>query len=149
MVRIDADPLSVFRSRRHHHRTHKKEVFIPLNHDTEFLTLLAQAFSSLAEIQLRQKQNFTQAVELLAREVSNVSSPSKPKTDLYVWREIFALWVEAQVFESRRERDRGDRDTQEIEKKLDWFVAQVAVRKLANKMKHKESRIALEKVSYS
>ncbi len=66
---------------------------------------------------------------------------------MYVWREIFSLWVEAQVFESRRERDRGERDTQEIEKKLDWFVDQVAARKLANKMKHKESRTALEKVS--
>jgi hypothetical protein len=139
--------LPAIRRRKHRHRTHKKEVFIPLNHDTEFLTLLAQAFSSLADIQLRQKQNFTAAVELLAREVSKVSSPSKPKTDLYVWREIFALWVEAQVFESRRERDRGERDTQEIEKKLDWFVDQVAARKLANKMRHKESRAALEQVS--
>lgn len=81
--------------------------------------------------------------------MSNVSSPSKPKTDLYVWREIFSLWVEAQVFESRRERDRGDRDTAEIEKKLDWFVAQVAARKLANKMKHKESRTALEEVRHN
>ena len=84
-------------------------------------------------------------MQLLAREVSAVSSPSRPKSDLYIWREIFSLWVEAAIFESSRERDRGERSIDEVDKKLEWFVDQVARRKLAKRMRHKESRVALEK----
>ncbi|BGP51244.1 hypothetical protein JCM10450v2_007173 [Rhodotorula kratochvilovae] len=138
-------PRTSGRRRRRRPRQHRREVFIPLNSDTEFLTLLASALNSLAELQLAQKRQFTEAVQLLAREVSAVSSPSRPKTDLYIWREIFSLWVEAAIFESSRERDRGERSIEEVEKKLEWFVDQVAKRKLAKRMRHKESRVALEK----
>ncbi|GJN93259.1 hypothetical protein Rhopal_006306-T1 [Rhodotorula paludigena] len=133
------------RRRKHRPRQHRREVFIPLNSDTEFLTLLASALNSLATLQLAQKRQFTESVQLLAREVSAVSSPSRPKTDLYIWREIFSLWVEAAIFESSRERDRGERSIEDVEKKLEWFVDQVAKRKLAKRMRHKESRVALEK----
>ncbi|GAA5855389.1 hypothetical protein JCM9279_006462 [Rhodotorula babjevae] len=133
------------RRRKRRPRQHRREVFIPLNSDTEFLTLLASALNSLATLQLAQKRQFTEAVQLLAREVSAVSSPSRPKSDLYIWREIFSLWVEAAIFESSRERDRGERSIDEVDKKLEWFVDQVAKRKLAKRMRHKESRVALEK----
>ncbi|KWU44571.1 hypothetical protein RHOSPDRAFT_29176 [Rhodotorula sp. JG-1b] len=126
-------------------RQHRREVYIPLTSDTEFLTLLASALNSLATLQLAQKRQFTESVQMLAREVSAVSSPSRPKSDLYIWREIFALWIEAEIFESSRERDRGERSIEEVEKHLEWFVDQVAKRKLAKRMKHKESRVALEK----
>lgn len=131
--------------RRHRHRQHRREVFIPLTSDSEFLTLLTSALNSLATLQLAQKRQFTESVRILADEVSSVSSPSRPKSDLYIWREIFALWVEAAIFESSRERDRGERAVEEVEKKLEWFVDQVAKRKLAKKMRNKESRSALEK----
>lgn len=142
---VSASPSTPVRRKKHHHRQPRKEVFIPLNSDTEFLTLLAQALASIAALQIAQKLQFTQSVALLSREVQQVSSPSRPKTDLYVWREIFALWVEAQIFESSREKDRGERSTDDVEEKLDWFVDQVAKRKLAKKMRHKESKAALEK----
>ncbi|SCZ97246.1 BZ3500_MvSof-1268-A1-R1_Chr4-2g07085 [Microbotryum saponariae] len=142
----DADDEGPERPRRRHiHHQPRKEVFIPLNKDNEFLGLLAKALASLAALQLAQKQNFTTAVELLAREVSAVSSPNRPKSDLYIWREIFSLWVEAQIFESARERDRGERSVEAVQEKLSWFVDQVAKRKLAKRMKHKESRHALER----
>lgn len=126
-------------------RQHRREVYIPLTSDTEFLTLLASALNSLATLQLAQKRQFTEAVRVLAKEVSAVSSPSRPKSDLYIWREIFSLWIEADIFESSRERDRGERSIEDVEKHLEWFVDQVAKRKLAKRMKHKESRAALEK----
>ncbi|TNY18878.1 SPX domain-containing protein [Rhodotorula diobovata] len=138
-------PRAAPRRRKRRPHQHRREVFIPLNSDTEFLTLLASALNSLATLQLAQKRQFTEAVQLLAREVSAVSSPSRPKSDLYIWREIFSLWVEAAIFESSRERDRGERSIDEVDKKLEWFVDQVAKRKLAKRMRHKESRVALEK----
>lgn len=105
---------------------------------------MAHALTSLAALQVAQKTHFAQAVELLAREVGAVSSPSRPKSDLYIWREIFSLWVEAQIFESERERDRGERTVEDTEAKLDWFVDQVAKRGLAKKMRNKASRNALD-----
>ncbi|KAM0786898.1 hypothetical protein ACM66B_002322 [Microbotryomycetes sp. NB124-2] len=133
------------RKRRHRPRQHRKEVVIPLTSDNEFLSLLAKALASLAALHAAQKLQFTESVQTLADEVSHVSSPNRPKSDLYIWREIFALWVQTEIFESERERDRGERSTDEVEKKLDWFVDQVAKRKLAKQMRNKASRSALEK----
>ncbi|KAK4052796.1 hypothetical protein OIV83_002083 [Microbotryomycetes sp. JL201] len=133
------------RKRRHRHRQHRKEVVIPLTSDNEFLSLLAKALASLAALHAAQKLQFKEAVQALADEVSHVSSPNRPKSDLYIWREIFSLWVQTEIFESERERDRGERSTDEVERKLDWFVDQVAKRKLAKQMRNKASRAALEK----
>lgn len=52
--------------------------------------------------------------------------------------------MQAQIFESERESDRGERNVAEAELKLGWFVDQVAKAGLAKKMRHKESRAALE-----
>lgn len=70
----------------------------------------------------------------------------KTKNDLYAWREIFQLYVEAEIFESVKEMDRGERDIAETEKRLTLFAEQVTARGLNDrrKMKVKESRDALE-----
>ena len=70
----------------------------------------------------------------------------KSKSDLYAWREIFQLYVEAEVFESLSERDRGERDIVETERRLALFAEQVTGRGLSDtrKLKLKESRDALE-----
>jgi hypothetical protein len=125
-------------------RRHSRVIYIPLKSDTEFYTLLARALQSLQDLEEKQKVVFAQQVEELSRIVSKVASPSNSKGDMYNWREIFSLWVEAQIFESAREKDRGERSLQQAEERLDWFVDQVGRRKLATKMKSKESRQALE-----
>lgn len=68
------------------------------------------------------------------------------KSDLYAWREIFQLYVESEVFESMSEKDRGERDILETEKRLSAFAARVTDRGLsdARKLKSKKSRDALE-----
>jgi hypothetical protein len=67
------------------------------------------------------------------------------KTDLYAWREVFSLWIEGQIFESEREKDRGENSVVDAERRLQWFADQVGRRQLAQMMKFKESRAALEK----
>ncbi|KAK4057410.1 hypothetical protein OIO90_001479 [Microbotryomycetes sp. JL221] len=141
----EADKPSKPRRRRHRPRQHRKEVVIPLTTDNEFLSLLAKALASLAGLHAVQKLNFTKSVSNLSTQVSQVSSPNRPKSDLYIWREIFSLWVETEIFESERERDRGERSVEEVDIKLNWFVDQVAKRKLAKQMRNKNSRQALEK----
>lgn len=44
------------------------------------------------------------------------------KSDLYAWREIFQMYMDAEIFQSSGERDRGDRSVEETEKRLNMFV---------------------------
>ena len=129
-------------NRRHHHR---KEMCIPLTSDTEFFALLANAIIQLEALELQQKETFTEDIQDLASEVSRVSSPMRSKKDLYAWRSLFALWVEAQIFEGNVERDRGEHSIAQVETRLAWFVDQVGRNKLATQMKHKDSRSVMEK----
>jgi hypothetical protein len=125
-------------------RRHHREVLIDLEYGSEFFTLLNQALSALASLFQAEKATFLEAVNLLAKSVSATSSPNRSRNDLYSWREVFSLWVEAQIFESEYERSRGERSIAEVEKRLNWFVDQVGRRKLAKKMRSKESRKSLE-----
>jgi hypothetical protein len=67
-------------------------------------------------------------------------------SDLYLWREIFQLYVEAEVFESVSEADRGERPVEEIERRAKLFVERVTQRGLGDgrQLKLKESRVVLE-----
>lgn len=130
--------------KRRPHR-HRKEITIELEYDSEFFTLLSQALASLTQLLQSEKQSFLDAVRALARSVQKTATPSKGKNDLYAWREVFSLWVEAGIFESDSERNRGERSIQEVEKRLNWFVDQIARRKLAKQMRNKESRVSLER----
>lgn len=132
------------RTTKHRQKRRRKEVIINLEYDSEFFILLNQALQSLSSLMTSEKRAFTLAVRELARMVSAASSSSKSKDNLYAWREVFSLWVEAQIFEGATERTRGERSIEEVEKRLDWFVDQVGRRKLAKQMKSKESRAALE-----
>lgn len=73
-------------------------------------------------------------------------SSSYHKSDLYVWREIFTLWIEAQIFESSSERDRGERTIDGAERRLKAFAAEVLKRGLGDRrtLRRKESRMAWE-----
>lgn len=65
---------------------------------------------------------------------------------MYSWREIFQLYVEAEVFESVSEASRGEWSVEESEQRLKLFAERVTRRGLGDgrhlKMKH--SRAALE-----
>jgi len=69
------------------------------------------------------------------------------KSDLYSWREIFQLYMEAEVFESMRERDRGERSVEECERRLGLFVDRVTRRgqEQGQWMKSKQGRYALSR----
>jgi len=68
------------------------------------------------------------------------------KSDLFSWREIFQLYVEAEVFESVGEQTRGELTVEESEKRLKLFAERATQRGLGDsrKFKLKQSREALE-----
>ncbi|KAL9931879.1 hypothetical protein V8E36_009194 [Tilletia maclaganii] len=124
----------VRRRRRRHkspstgHRFRRREITIPLTADTEFLESLTGALSNLSRIQTQQREHFVAATENLCSSIARVASPYATPTDMYVWREIFALWVDSQIFESSREKDRGELSVEESEVRLRKFAEELAKR---------------------
>jgi hypothetical protein len=76
--------------------------------------------------------------------ISSSSFAAGAKSDLYSWRELFQLYVEAEVFESVSEINRGERTVEDSESRLQAFLVRVAKRGLTKKLKLKQSRTALE-----
>jgi len=68
------------------------------------------------------------------------------QSDLYFWREIFQLYVEAEVFESMGEASRGEWSVEESERRLQVFAQRVTQQGLGDhrKFKQKQSLQALE-----
>jgi len=108
--------------------TRSREIVIPLTADTQFLDTLTHALQNLSNIQTQQKDNFVVETESLCSAIARASSPFATKNDLYVWREIFGLWVDMQVFESQREKDRGELSIDESEARLKRFAVELAKR---------------------
>jgi hypothetical protein len=59
------------------------------------------------------------------------------QSDLYAWREIFQIYLEAEVFEAVGERTRGERTVEESEKRLQQFAERVTQNGLGDKRKFK------------
>lgn len=57
------------------------------------------------------------------------------------------MWVDAQIFESSTERDRGERTVEDTEKRLTEFANSVVEQRLGDDrtLRRKESRDALER----
>ncbi|EKM55221.1 uncharacterized protein PHACADRAFT_255678 [Phanerochaete carnosa HHB-10118-sp] len=69
------------------------------------------------------------------------------RSDLYQWREIFQLYVDTEVFESRSEAARGERNVEDAESRLALFTQRLAARGYdvgGHALKLKQSRRALQ-----
>ena len=89
----------------------------------------------------------TDSIEALGNEISEVAKPRKgfinlSKSDLYRWREIFELYLAAQVFFSTNEATGGVRDSKKARNQLIWFQNEVAKRQLSHKFKLESSAAA-------
>ncbi|KZT00002.1 uncharacterized protein LAESUDRAFT_732687 [Laetiporus sulphureus 93-53] len=124
------------------------ELIIPLVSDTAFFQLLTQAleYLSMRLVALRLEfeanlKTLSRTISLSARPMSSMSSfrPYSPhdthpasvsvhtpshtsKSDLYAWREVFQLYVDADIFESHQECSRGERTIEDAEARLVEFL---------------------------
>ncbi|BEJ15724.1 hypothetical protein CspHIS471_0503290 [Cutaneotrichosporon sp. HIS471] len=149
-----------------------REFIIPLQSDMAFFNVLTAALTSLSRFHAAQQEQFHADVEALCKSISDSITPgdtvtvlptplnSGPGTvakykyksvtpsqkDLYAWRDIFALWVEAEIFESSSERTRGERTIEEAERRLHAFAAEVVRRGLGDRrtIRGKRTRKAWE-----
>lgn len=117
---------------------------IALPADAAFFALLSRYIAQIAQMQQEMSDGFLDSVRELAKEVS---LSARRQGDLYAWRDLFALWVQAEVFENTSERARGERPLAEAEDRLGDFARAVAKRGLGDRrtLKRTESRAAVEK----
>lgn len=127
--------------------TNTHDLIIPLRSDTAFFQLLNTAYASLAEHLDTIHGGFTSTLQSLVHIISATARPTsssaprsfstysmissnaatlRPRsgsrnTDLYSWREIFQMYVEAEIFESVGERTRGERSVEETETRMKRF----------------------------
>ncbi|KAJ3569146.1 hypothetical protein NP233_g5238 [Leucocoprinus birnbaumii] len=153
-----------------------REVIIPLVSDSQFFELLHNTLEHMSLHLKSIEDNFMETLKDLSKAIGDSARPASSshsalgggfhalsplkdsagvvhirqshlsKSDLYSWREIFQLYMEAEVFESMHEQDRGERGVEECERRLQLFASQVTQRGLAvqGKFKLKQSRHALE-----
>ena len=119
---------------------------IPLTFDAEFFGLLQGDVSTLDALQAGEEKAMTDDIKSLGREVSRITNPTRSnKHDLDRWRELFDLYLQADVFFSTHELDHGSRDSAGAVKQLQWFQTEVTKRGLAKSFRLAASREALKK----
>ncbi|KAH6649667.1 SPX domain-containing protein [Chaetomium tenue] len=122
-------------------------VKIPLNSDSRFFGLLQTDVTQLDTLQDEERQSMNDKIKILGTEIAGVAKPRKgvlnlSKSDLYRWREIFELYLAAQVFFSTYEVTGGLRKSEKAQKQLVWFQDEVNKRQLPQKFKIESSATA-------
>lgn len=119
------------------------EIKIYLHEDTKFFQTLYEEIEGLTELRKQQEIEIIKKVESIANIVSKNGDPKRRKTDLFIWREIFQLYIETEIFFSTFEKSAGERNIQQSRKKYDEFLIKMNELKLSSKFKHNSSQIAL------
>jgi hypothetical protein len=131
------------------HEDHETDewIKIPLNSDARFFGLLQTDVTQLDTLQDEERQSMNDRIKDLGTEIAGVAKPRKgvlnlSKSDLYRWREIFELYLAAQVFFSTYEVAGGLRKSEKAQKQLVWFQDEINKRQLPQKFKLESSAIA-------
>lgn len=138
-------------------RADSREFVISLKADANFFSLLTNALVASSNALRTTESQFMASLKDLSSTVSQHAKPAsshsrtipspkhifrKADGDLYTWRDIFTTYMELEIFESSAERDRGDRSTDESEKRLGKFAQQIGARGMKLS---KDNRAAFER----
>ncbi|KAM0427155.1 hypothetical protein ACHAPT_007582 [Fusarium lateritium] len=116
---------------------------VPLVFDAEFFDMLQSDVTNLDALQAEEEKNMTSEIVALGKEVEQVAKPKRfSKTDLARWRQIFELYLDAEIFFATHEQDHGSRTSQVALKQLQWFQNQVEKQGIATNFKLPESQAA-------
>ncbi|KAL9091445.1 MAG: hypothetical protein Q9165_004831, partial [Trypethelium subeluteriae] len=122
-------------------------VEVPLSSDGIFFKRLRAELSGLERLQIEEKQRLTADIRAMSKTLSKSTEPARTlsthKSDLSVWREIFQLYMESEVFFSSHELDHGFRSSKQVHDKLGSFSAELKRRDVESRLKRKDSKIAL------
>lgn len=119
---------------------------VPLTFDAEFFEMLQSDVNNLDALQMEEEKTMTSEIVALGKEVEQVVKPKRfSKTDLARWRQIFELYLDAEIFFATHEQDHGERSSQVALRQLQWFQDQVAKQNLVKDFKLPESTAAFNR----
>ncbi|PSS09205.1 hypothetical protein M430DRAFT_61553 [Amorphotheca resinae ATCC 22711] len=123
-----------------------RKIEIPLTFDAEFFELLQEDVTNLDSLQAGEQRAMADEIVALSNEITLLTKPSKfSKTDMYRWRELFDIYLQAGIFFSTNELDHGSRESTTAARQLDWFQGEVNRRGLVTAFKLPASRQALDR----
>ena len=120
--------------------TQSSWIKIPLDSDAKFFNILQTDVDELDTLQTEERRSMNDIILALGNEISEVAKPRKglirvSKSDLYRWREIFELYLAAEVFFSTTETRGGVRNSEKARKQLVWFQGELEKREILRKFK--------------
>jgi hypothetical protein len=120
-----------------------RRVEIPLEFDAEFFGLLQDDVTHLDGLQAEEQRAMTEQIMGLSKEMARLAAPSKfAKTDMYQWRALFDVYLQACIFFSTKEQDHGSRKSATSARQLGWFQSEVTRQGLVDAFKLPASRQA-------
>ncbi|KAI8141444.1 SPX domain-containing protein [Fennellomyces sp. T-0311] len=118
-------------------------ITIKLVKDSEFFHMLLQGLAQAAELHTAEQKRLSDKVDALEKQLATAASPKKQK-DMYVWRDIFKLYMEAAIFESNK-KDYTIQSFERSKDQLQWFSKELDRLRLATKLGSKQSKEALDR----
>ncbi|CAO3609707.1 unnamed protein product [Mucor hiemalis] len=121
--------------------TEPLSIKIELVRDSEFFHLLLHELSHAAALHDVEKDRFIGTVDTLESQLTIAASPQKK--DLYAWREIFNLYIEAAIFKNESENHTTPQSYERSQEQLQWFTKELSRMNLTKKLTSKHSKKAL------
>ncbi|CAO3666444.1 unnamed protein product [Umbelopsis vinacea] len=111
-------------------------IYVELDSEVEFFNMLTTDMNNaMALSEQVQREQFETDVSKLEKQIAIVASP-KCK-DMYIWREIFRLYIESKIFQ-------GTASIEKSKYKMQGFVEEIETMKLLKRMNTKTSKSALK-----
>lgn len=107
---------------------HTRRIVVSLAADKRFFSAINIAVANLIQAQSIQQSALVDHVRALGDTIAIVASPQYDPEDMYLWREVFSLWLEHEIFESTKEVDRGELSVSETESRLMHYVRELQKR---------------------
>ena len=123
-----------------------KRIEISLTSDTEFFTKLASELSGLEALQKREERRMHGEIEELGKQIARVTDPDRRanKKLLSVWRQLFQIYLEEDIFFGTTESDHSAHDADKASQRLQEFRDKVTNSGLLQKLKRKENMEAFD-----
>jgi E3 ubiquitin-protein ligase BAH len=120
-----------------------ERIEVPLNFDGEFFELLQTDLAQLDKLQRQEDDDMNREIVALRQDISEATKPRRfHKSDLAIWRELFELYSDAQIFFSSHERDHGTRSSAKALSQLVWFQDQIEIHNLPERFRLPSSHLA-------
>ncbi|SAM09554.1 hypothetical protein [Absidia glauca] len=120
-----------------------RSLVVELEQDDEFFYMLMTELQSAVRLQHKASDRFEADINALEKQMVQVASPNQ-KSDMYAWRQIFSLYMDAQIFQGKLEADRSMHSVQKAREQMIWFTHQVQQENLVSKMKNRVSKSTLQ-----